>query len=213
MTKIKDGLGGTLSGKLGNFIMGVWKDIPYMKKAPVLDKNRKRSINQIASQEKFKYTNELLVPFHPFLNVGFKNVAEKKTEISAAFSLNYRHAVEGIYPDLSVAFEAFKISTGDLSNLTEPIFELIHSDVLTLTWLMDRLKGSAFNDQVMLAIYCPELHAADGFIGKVQRSELNCDFKFNPRFIGKEMHVYVSVVSEDRKKIAESMYLGKIDAV
>jgi hypothetical protein len=71
MAKINKGIFGPLTGKIGSFIGSTWLGIPYLKKAPVKDKNSKRSAAQIANSQKFGYVSRWLVPFHPFITVGF----------------------------------------------------------------------------------------------------------------------------------------------
>jgi len=212
MTKIKEGILGPVSGKIGPVVGGTWKGIPYLRLAPKKDgKKRKRTVGQIANQEKFNYVNQLLVPFHPYITIGFKHEAEHKTEISAAFSVNFNRAIIGVFPNLSVDYSKLVLSVGKLPGLTDVVMERIDPGVLKLSWTKDDCKYAIFNDQIILVAYCPELKKVDGFVGGVKRTEKECILKLEPKLRGKILEVYVIVSSVDQKKIANSQYLGSIN--
>jgi len=102
------------------------------------------------------------------------------------------------------------ISKGNLPMIEEVAMELQAPNVLKLSWLDNGIKNTSFDDQVMLVIYCPELHVTDGFSGGIKRRDKQCTFKFNPKMAGKRLEVYVSISSLNRKKIGNSRYLGSI---
>ena len=211
MTKIKEGILGPGSGKIGPVVAGTWKGIPYLRLTPKIKKNRKRSQGQIENQEKFDYVNQLLVPFHPYVTIGFKHEAERKTEISAAFSVNFHHAIVGVFPNLSIDYSKLVLSVGKLPGLTGVIMERVDPDILKLSWPKIDSKYAIFNDQVILVAYCPELKKVDGFVGGVKRTEKECTLKLEPKMRGKVIEVYVFVMSIDQKKISNSQYLGSMN--
>ena len=88
MAKIKKGILGAVSGKIGPVIGGTWKGIPFIRPVPRTIK-KSNTPAQIESRQKPRFMNELLVPFHPHVSIGFMHHADQKTEISAAFSENY----------------------------------------------------------------------------------------------------------------------------
>ncbi len=210
MAKMKKGILGAISGKIGPVIGGIWKGIPYLRQVPKKKTKNTRNPAQIESRQKLRFMNELLVPFHPYVSIGFMHHAEHRTEISAAFSENYHKAVVGSHPNYTVVYHEFVISKGNLPMIEDVTMELQAPDVLKLNWSKNGIKNTSFDDQVMLVIYCPELHRTDGFSGGVKRTEEQCTFKFNPNMAGKRLEVYVSISSLNRKKIANSRYLGSI---
>lgn len=208
MAKIKKGILGAFSGKIGPVIGGMWKGISFIREVPKAIK-RKSTPAQIESREKLKYMNNLLVPFHPYINIGFMHHAERRTEISAAFSKNYS-AVTGQYPEYTVVYNEFVISMGELPMVTDMTIELSANDTIDLTWKQNPGKKTSFDDHLMLVVYCPELHITDGFVGGIKRTDKHCTFKFNPKMIGKRLEVYLSVTSIDRKKVGNSLHLGTL---
>jgi len=212
MAKMKKGIFGPISGRLGPVVGGVWKGIAYLRGAP--KKKRKsapRSLGQIENEQKMKYMNEVLIPFHPYINIGFHNLAIAKTAISVAFSKNYHTAITGIYPNLEVDYSRLVLSAGNLPGLNSPQALLSAPDTLQLNWIANEGNKATYNDQVMLVVYAPELGMSDGFIGAALRRDLQCSFNFDSRLVGVPLEVYVSLASFDRKKIANSIYLGRMD--
>ena len=82
---------------------------------------------------------------------------------------------------------------------------------LTLKWIANLASDNAvYNDQVMLMIYCPELELVDGMLGGTSRADRQCSKLFDQRMIGKRLEVYVSLFSANGKKVANSVYMGRI---
>lgn|GEM_PF-2344017 len=54
MAKLKKGILGPISGKLGPVTGGTWKGIPYLRISPDPARTKDRSRAQLANQEKFK---------------------------------------------------------------------------------------------------------------------------------------------------------------
>jgi len=212
MAKINKGILGPLSGRVGPVIGFTWKGIPCIK-GRTEKQTPPATPAQIESRKKLSFLNNLLVPFHPYITVGFGQVAHQKTEISAAFSRNYHAAVLGTYPDYVVAYDQFVISTGALPMVTDVAVELSNPDTIQLTWKQNSAKHTSFDDQLILVIYCPELRRADGFIGGVKRNAEQCTYVFNPNMIGKRLEIYLGMSSINRKHVAESIYLGSLPQV
>lgn len=210
MAKIRKGILGPVSGTIGPVVGGIWKGIPYVRTKPKKKKKKQRTPAQIAAQEKLKFMNLILVPFHDYIKVGFANEAEQQTEISAAFSANYHTMLSGVYPALEADYSKLVLSVGNLPMVNDIRFDLQDPETLKLTWENDVIKNTVFNDQLMLVAYCPELDMTFGFTGGVNRSQKQCVVKMEDKFVGKALEVYLSMTSFDRKAIANSVYLGKI---
>lgn len=211
MAIITGGILGKVSGKIGSVVYVNAKGGNFVRKAPKKKpKGAPRSPAQIANEEKMKFANELTAPFHPFFTVGFQNLSPGKTAIHMAYSVNYHNAITGEYPNLGVDYTRVVISEGNLPQLNQPEMKLITGDVLELTWQQNTSSKASFDDQVMLVVYCPELKITDGFTGGAKRTAKQCLFRFDRRLVGKPLEVYLSVTSLDRKKVADSVYLGRI---
>nr|WP_121269142.1 DUF6266 family protein [Pedobacter schmidteae] len=212
MAKLKQGILGAISGTLGPIVGGMWKGIPYLRRRPKKGKTKKpRTAAQIANQEKFKFANNWLIPFQPFVAIGFHNQANGKTAIAAAFSANYLQVISGVHPNFVVDYPKVTISKGKLPPLENPVVQLTAPGVMKITWQPNSTTKTSYNDQLMLVLYSPELQIADGFIGSASRADAQYTFTFNPQLVGMVLEVYLTVVSLDRKRVANSQYMGRIE--
>ena len=101
MAKLPNGIFGPISGKIGSLVGSTWMGIPYIREISHPKANpAPRSAARLANEEKFKFINNWLVPFHDYLTVGFSNLAVRKTAIAAALSANYKTVFSGTWPDL-----------------------------------------------------------------------------------------------------------------
>jgi len=213
MAKLSKGIFGPVSGRIGSVVGATWKSIAYLRSMPRKKKQKTvRTPAQIANQMKFKFVTEWLVPFYPYVSNGFRHLAQEKTEINAAFSLNYKQAVKGKYPDVNISYPDVVLSKGNLPGLMEAEVSRNEPDVILLTWEKnEELYQVSFNDQLMLVLYSPELKIADGFIGGVKRASQKCTFKMNPKLANKALEVYVSTYTLNGKLVSDSIYLGRIE--
>ena len=101
---------------------------------------------------------------------------------------------------------------GNLQMISNISMKLSSPNTLEFKWKENSAKKTSFDDQVMLVIYCAELHETDGFIGGVKRADEQCTFKLNETMVGKALDIYISLSSIDRKRIANSQYLGSINS-
>ncbi|MNL20325.1 hypothetical protein D3C87_1415660 [compost metagenome] len=211
MAKLKKGIFGPISGKLGPVIGSSWKGIPYLREVSKQKEIKPpRTAAQLANEQKFKFVQQWLVPFYPYLMVGFRKLAKGKTEINAAFSANFQQVFSGVYPNIVIDHSKLVISKGDLPQLNQLEMEFIAPDTIKLNWQENTDYRASFDDQLMLVLYSPELKITDGLIGGVKRSSLHYNFRFDPVLIGKALEVYLSVSSSDRRKVADSIYMGRV---
>ena len=209
MAKLIIGLLGGISGKVGPIVGATWKGVEYVR-AAAAPSTKPRTEKQIAQQVKFKFLQNFLKPFQKFIVVGFRNDAIRRTECNVAFSLNYKSAIIGSYPDFSIDYSKVIMSKGILPNLFEPKIKFLTAGTLELSWSVFAECIGSFEDQVTLLLYNPRLQKIDGFIGGVSRSAARCTFDINPRLIGESLEVYVSLTSNNRKLISNSLYMGRL---
>nr|WP_068887812.1 DUF6266 family protein [Pedobacter panaciterrae] len=208
MAKLTSGIFGPISGKVGGLVGASWKNIPYIRSKPQKT-TKPPTVAQIANREKFRFLNELLVPFYPFLTVGFKNMARGKTEINVAFTQNFNGSIIGTYPDLSVDYAKLILSKGTLPPLISVEATMIGMDLIKATW--EPNSQGTFDDQVMLVVFSPELKIADGFVGGVKRRDKECTFRFNPKLIGKSLEAYITIVTLNGARVGNTQYLGRVN--
>jgi hypothetical protein len=208
MAKIKQGLFGPLTGKLGSVVGSSWMGIPYLKKAQKYVKDPKRSPAQKANNQKFAYVNAWLVPFHSYIVIGFDALAIGKTAVAAALSSVYNTVFSGTMPDLAIDYSQMQISKGSLKGLSNITIAYADNQLIDIRWNDNSGPYTRFDDQVMVVFYNEELKMTDGFIGNVNRTDKAYQFALDPQFIGKPLHAYIAITSFNRRKASDTIYLG-----
>lgn len=212
MAKLRSGILGPISGSLGPITGSTWKNIAYIKeRQKKKSKKQKRTPAQEAVQHKFRFIQRFMVPFYPYINIGFSKFSRDKTEINAAFSANYKTAFNGVWPDIMVNYQNFMVSKGKLLGLHHPQLERTGPLTLELKWERAADPRMSNDDQVMLVAYSPALEMADGFIGGVKRNALSCSFDLGARFAAQDVEVYLAVISASHKLVSDSIYMGRME--
>ncbi len=215
MAKNLRGIMGAISGRLGPIIGSTWKGIPYLRMTSKSSgKTKKQSSRQMAHRAKFAYLTKWLKPFHAYVTLGFKNMAEGTTEISAAFSYNFKAALLGEYPNFEIDYRKVMISMGTLPTMHMPQLETTAPNQIKIEWQFNPTHENAdYDDQLMIVVYSRERKLVDGMIGGTRRTQKTCTFMFDERMAGHELDVYVSFWSINGRNVSNSQYLGRTVSV
>jgi len=207
MGKINQGILGGLSGKVGNVIGGSWKGIDYIRIKPTSVANP-RTEGQVNQRNKFTATLEFLQPNKDFINVGYKNLAIKKTAFNVAMSEILNNAITGIAPDFSVDYADALLSKGSLSSALNPVMDVSVPGVVSFSWTDNSIESNAnVNDKAMLLVYNPSKREStiilDGATRSVGADSVNIPFTYS----GDTLEIYMAFVALDGK-VSNSSYLG-----
>ena len=209
MAKLVNGILGGIRGKVGPVVGAKWKNIEYVR-AAATPSNKPPTEKQLVQQARFKFMHSFIRPFQQYYTAGFRNEATRMTEANIAFSLNYKSALRGSYPDFEIDFAKLVMSKGHLPDLFQPSLKFISAATLELTWENIAEPITAYDDQVTLVLYDPELQTTDGFVGGVNRSVERCTFDINPRLVGQSLEAYAFVSSNNGKRVSGTQYLGRL---
>ena len=207
MGKISQGILGGLSGKVGNVIGGTWKGVDYLRIKPSSVANP-RTEGQVNQRNKFTAALEFLQPNKEFINIGYKNFANKKTPFNAAMSEILKNWITGNAPDFEVDYQNALLSKGSLAGLLDPDFDESTPGQLALTWSDNSgLMNADKNDQLLICIYNPAKKESIVKYG-VARFMTNQMIAIPSVYSGDTIYVYYAFVSPDRKQVSNSSYVG-----
>lgn len=209
MAKSKSGLLGPFYGKIGPVIGSHWKGINYIKSVSA-KQPKQPTAAQLANQAKFKFMNQWLEPFHPYITVSFFGQHRNRTEINHAFQLNYRVALQGFYPNFSIDYSKVCLSKGLLKAPQLQQLDAFMPGSLSFSWVQQTGRWAAHDDQLMLVLFAPELRLADGGVGMAKRSDGKLIYAYDSRLGAQEVEIYVSFIALNRKKMSDSIYLGRM---
>lgn len=216
MAILDGGVNGGFSGKAGSivgyYMYGKW----VIRGLPKLSaKNKKGSAKQKVSRSKFTVMQHFLGPVLYFLRSGF-NVVSKENNNSAynsAKSYNMLHAMDA---DGNIQYDKVALSLGNLARAEGVIVEKDDAG-FHFTWDDNsnhlgsrKITDACFDDQVMLVAYDIIGKRAEFNTGGAKRFIGKESLLLDRSYKGKEMHLWISFIADDRSHIATSTYLGSM---
>ena len=168
---------------------------------------RPPSLAELANREKFADVQFWLKPLTDFLRVGFKDYAPKFEGFVAAKSYISKNVVRGEYPSFVIEPALALVSFGKLDPAVTAGAVSESTNTLTFSWDGGRY---VYDDRAMFLVYDIENGVAEFDTSATKRLFKKGTFTLTKNFSGREVHVYLAFVSEDRKNRSNSQYLGKV---
>ncbi|MNL07535.1 hypothetical protein D3C87_1282150 [compost metagenome] len=202
-----NGLFEGFNGKLGNLVSYNLKGKQVIRKIGRTTKTPTTA--QLAARQKIKITSAFLKPILPFINAGFEHevAGTAQNPHNAATAYNFKHALQGDYPNISLDYSKALVSMGTLEPPLAPAVNLTGS-LLTFTWAADAdMDYSIKNDRTMTLVYCPELTKATYFFSGARRSTGTDAIELPPEYQNKELHCYIAFKAANGKSVSNSIWV------
>lgn len=209
MARIKNGILGGFSGKVGPVVGVVQGDRSFIRSRP---KERTNSTeDEIINRTKFQSVQACLKPLTDFLRVGLKGYGTRTGGYRAAVSHTRKHAIVtddgGFYIDPAL----LQVSGGELPMAIAPTVGFIGEDLMEFKWDIQDIPYQYAADQVMLLVYdMAEGNVMNRIYDGAFRSVGRDTIAIIRPFKGKEVEVYLGFLAADRSMQSRSQYLGKI---
>lgn len=217
MGKIKQGLLGPVSGKVGNVIGSSWRGIHYLRIVPA-NVNDPQTVPQLNQRSKFMVVLRFIQPLLTFLRVGFRSFGIRMSAYNAAMSYNLRNAVEGIFPDFHIDYTKALVSRGNLRDVEGAVASSIDPGSVVVNWSDNSGLGNASaDDEAIIVVFNQDLMDMQYTLQAAQRSDTTAEIILPDTYSGSTVHVYLvfSVHSEyasngSRDTISDSCYAGSV---
>lgn len=184
MGKIKKGILGGFSGKVGTVVGCAWKGIEYMRSLATSIANPKTKA-QVTVRSNFKTIASIMAKANPIAKMSAWSNAKKHSAFNAAVRENYDTAIV----DDEIDFEKLtfgKFSRKELTDLRVS-FDMSETDLsLKLTWVNDADDETSFNDDMVAVVIVKK--SANGDIDDVVIDYLNAKRE------DEELHVFIGLV-------------------
>ncbi|HET6527620.1 MAG TPA: DUF6266 family protein [Balneolaceae bacterium] len=206
MAKIKDGIFGGFSGRVGN-VVGFFRNGKYHLRSVAAHAKNPKTKAQQTHRGKFRLASKLVARVKPFIKKGFSTVPGK-TPRGAAMSFNMRSAIAGEHPDLYIDYPQVIVARGLLIGAKEPSVRADDAGNLVFKWQDNTGEGNAKkNDKAMLlAIHPGKKYCAYKLEG-TQRNAKQDILELPKTFKGDEIHAYIAFISKDETLVSNSIYL------
>lgn len=208
MGRMKNGINGSVSGKVGSAVGSSWRGIDYWRSLPTITKPRTEK--QKANQNRMAWINDWLTPFKPFSMAGFLNYSQQMTWYNALYKFNHELVPEIDDTENGVDYASMVLSDGPLRGAGDPAVSLLEQGVLELTWKPLYRSQDRGTDQLLVLLFAAGKRESDFLMGEASRGDGRCLFRYRSDLIGCTAEVFVGFVSFDRKKASRSQHLGSV---
>jgi len=211
MGSLNNGLFGGFSGRVGNLVgyilngKSVIRTIGHSTKP--LTPARKANCQQMT------VVNAFLRPSLNFIRTGFRYITAgtDKNFYNAAVSYNKKHAIQGVYPNLSIDYTKALISMGSL--LKAAITQIYHHEEgIEFKWeIPSDLPWEHRNDRAMLLIHFPDAGISKTVMSGARRQEGREIVAIDKNLKESRMEAYITFINEDATEISDSVYAGSLN--
>jgi hypothetical protein len=208
MARLKNGINGDITGKVGNVVGAKWRDIHYIRSLPKKS-NNPRTKGQVRQRSKFSVTMEFLKTITPYIRIGYKEYSTgRQTAFNAATSYNIKNATTENNDNIELDFTKVLVTRGSL--ITAPHIESeIVDGQLQICWDATLKENARSNDLVMLLAYNPTKKEAIYNICTAQRSHSTAQMQLPSDWNGDKIHTYISFRSADGELVSDSVCFEK----
>lgn len=214
MAVFNGGPNGGFSGKAGSVVgyyqYGQWRIRGLPKYSA---KNRKGSSKQNICRSRFSKMQDFLGPVLPFIRNGF-NLEAKRNHNSAHNSAKSWNMLNAFNEEGEIDYTAFRFSMGNLPGAEDAAIEE-QDDQLIISWRDNsgdtgEDKYLREDDQVMILVYDIKTPFTLGTMSGARRSAGQEIVKIERFKNLTEHHIWISFISDDRQRIANSRYVGMV---
>lgn len=213
MATSASGVPGSYSGRIGNIVYyklnGKWVARSINKS------NKPLSPATLAANQRISVTSRTMKILKAFIEVGFKESGIKKRDnaYNAAMSYNMKNVLQGEYPYINMDYSQMRVSEGDLMPAQLASVEQV-LDGLRFSWFTDpATPWPDYTDQVMLLSFFPALGKIVYQLYGPERSVGSATLSLSAPMQTEYMETYISFISADRSKTANSVYTGNFNPV
>jgi len=216
MAKMKNGLHGPISGKIGSIVGSSWRGIEYIKSKP--KRTKPPTYGELGNRFIFAYTQLWLQPIKDFLKVGFRDDNHTVYGVNAAKSYLYKNALTKDGFNSIIHPHLMKVSVGSLPLSNNIKVKKTSPHELTFTWDGGKVPDGHPNDQIMLLVYNVQdkdkVITGDVFgtvAGQFRKDGMEkIRVEPDPQMPDLDYHVYAAFSAMDRSRQSDSIYLGTV---
>jgi hypothetical protein len=213
MGKIKQGILGGFSGKVGTVVGGNWKGINYMRALPQHVENP-RTEGQRSQRGKFTLVMKFLKPMSGFLRTGWKLYAHRQTPFNAAMSHTLLNAVTGTYPDYTIVPSKVLVSRGVLAPAAGASATPAEGGRISFTWEDNSGVATAKKtDKALIVVINASKDEAVYDTAGANRSAAAQNIVVPNDWISDDVLTYLGFIDHDAKNVANSVFLGSMTII
>ncbi len=202
---------GSFKGKMGNAVSYQLNGKNVVRSLPRKSvKNKRGSEAQNIGRSKFIKVQHFLRPVLHFIRVGF-NMEARLRQMSAHNVAKSYNMLNAFNSEGEIDYSKVLVSFGNLAGAVDVAVEQDDAG-LHFSWKNNsepHLVRS--DDQVMLLAYSPNDGSAEMILSGARRKAGYETLAWDGFKEGKEIHIWIAFISDDRQQISMSTYVGEIN--
>ena len=197
MATYKQGILGGFSGRIGNVIGTFWKGRQVMR-IRAATYNDANTLRQQEQRMRFKLINSFIYAQKELINWGFGAYDRTMSAMNAAVSLNFKSAITGIFPNLTIDLPKVILSKGSLPGFEDNIVTSTLPNTISLDWLDNTGTFNALGtDNLMVSVVDDASFEVILFPNAAKRADEEIMLTLPALWTAKHVTVYTFFVSED----------------
>lgn len=207
MARLKNGLLGGFSGKVGNVVGSSCRGVEYIKSVPSKMTNP-RSKGQTRQRSSFIVIQSFLRTFTPVIRIGFQEFAvDGKSAFNAAMSYNMINGIKAGVDGIVIDYKNILISKGPLycsSTIKAGVFNY----ELKFEWDSENKYNANPHDQVMVLAYNTAKAESVYDINAGKRRDESTFIELPESWCGDVIETYVAFKNMASTMVSNSLYTG-----
>ncbi len=204
------GILGAFSGKVGPVVGATWRGKDVLRSLPRKG-TRIATETQLLQRLKFSTVTAFLTPMQAIISKYYGSDTTDKTRRNQAMSYHMKEATHYVDPNFQIVYNKVQISKGDLLGFQDPTAIAAAATSIDFTWTNNAGQGEAkVTDKVILAVYEPTTKTMVYSLNAGDRSDGATNLILPAYLAGLNVHVWMTLASDNDKLYATSMYMGAV---
>jgi len=173
-----------------------------------------RTDKQKMQRSKFALMVELSRMFLSFIRIGFKQSAIGMSQFNSFMKSNIKTVITGTYPNYAIDFENLVVAKGTLTGPDGAEAAAEAGSKILVSWDDNTGNGDASDTDIALILVLNyDKKAMKSDITTTKRPDESCEITLPVSWVGDNVYVYMSFMSETGNKVANSVYLATITVI
>lgn len=216
MGRTKNGINGSVSGKVGDLVYYERNGKSFVRTTPQYKKHKEPTLNQVQARKRFNLMHQYLSRILPVIRLGFKDNERNIPAYNAAMSYNLKYAVLEENNQIKLDYPKFSISRGiHIEDLVVSMH--VSSNSLFLEWNYDKTKlsldvASEFKCMVMYFHDEKDMYMVGDLLSSYMLDGSMTLPLPTASLIKGAYHVYIAFIAIDgTNRSTDSVYVGRFE--
>ncbi|MGG5578620.1 DUF6266 family protein [Myroides sp. C15-4] len=208
MGKMKNGLTGGFSGKVGTLVGSSVKGQNILRNAPKKS-SKNPTAGQLSHRQKFTLVSSFLRPLNGLIKRHFGSAQKLKSKVNLALAYHLKEAVNQVEDGFVVNLSKVVISKGILQTIFVDTVAIVNKE-LTLTWSANLVFGSVNKTDVLTVVIYQKATESMFILEQVaERGAGECKVQLPASFEDTGYGIWIFLTDVGLVECSTSVFLGE----